>query len=68
MSNNAIKCAECGTPIGPGTGNDIYKHTVACFHLPDIGREQLLKLYEGQTSDYARRIVQNLKAMEVKNG
>jgi hypothetical protein len=56
-----IKCAECGKQIGPGVGIDIYKHTVHCFHLPDIGVEQLLRLYSGQTSDYARRIVQNLK-------
>jgi hypothetical protein len=65
MDEKKIYCAECGKEIGPGTRTDIYKHTVACFHLEDLGREQLLKLYEGQRTEYARRIVQNLKAMEV---
>jgi len=64
MADKQIICSECGTPIGPGTHYDVYKHTVACFHLPDIGREQLLKLYEGQKTDYAQRIVKNLKAGE----
>ena len=67
MAEKQIKCAECGTPIGPGTGIDIYKHTVTCFSLPDIGLEQLLKLFQGQNTDYARRVVANLTAKEVKN-
>ena len=68
MSDKVIICAECGARIGPGTGIDVYKHTVSCFNLPDVGREQLLKMYQGQKTDYAKRIVANLRAMEGQNG
>lgn len=53
-------CAETGKEIGPAVGIDVYKYTVSTFHLPNLGREQLLKIYGDQKSEYARRIVKNL--------
>lgn len=64
MPDKKTKCAESGVEIGPGTGIDIYKHTIAVFSLPDVGREQLLKTYGPQTTERARRIVANLTAEE----
>jgi len=63
MPDTKIKCAETGTEIGPGTGIDIYKWTVTVFHLPDVGKEQLLKIYGAQTSEFAKRVVKNLSAI-----
>jgi len=60
MPEKKIKCAETGIEIGPGTGIDIYKYTVAVFNLPDIGKEQLLKLYGSQTTEFAKRVIANL--------
>jgi len=60
MTDTKKKCAECGLEIGPGTPIDVYKHTVACLNLPDLGREQLLKHYGGLTDEHARRVVANL--------
>lgn len=60
MTEEKKRCAETGLEIGPGTRHDAYKHTVSVFHLPDLGREQLLKLYKGQTTEAAKRIVKNL--------
>jgi len=61
MPEEKKNCSECGTAIGPGTGIDIYKHTISCFHLPDSGRDELLKIWSAKPGDYAKRIVKNLK-------
>jgi ssDNA-binding Zn-finger/Zn-ribbon topoisomerase 1 len=41
-----MKCPECGAEIGKKAGIDIYKHAVACLHLPDKGVKELLEEYE----------------------
>ena len=41
-----MKCPECGLEIGKKVGIDIYKHAVACLHLPDKGAKELLEEYE----------------------
>jgi len=61
MPEEKKNCSECGTAIGPGTDIDVYKHTVSCFHLPDIGKDQLLKIHGARTDEYSKRIVKNLK-------
>jgi hypothetical protein len=63
MIQTKIKCAETGVEIGPGTGIDIYKWTVTTFGLPDVGVDQLLKLYKGKTDERATRILKNLAAI-----
>ena len=56
------KCAECGAVLDGEHGLDSYKHTVTCFHLPDIGREGIVKLLKGRTDLYAVRALKNLTA------
>lgn len=58
-----MKCLECGTPIGAGTGIDGYKHTVACFHLQDVGADRLLLQFSRPQTDYERRVYEQLMAL-----
>lgn len=60
MGKETKTCAECGIPIGDDVGVSVYKHTVSCFHLKDLGKEQVIKEFSDNKSDYAQRILQNL--------
>lgn len=51
-----MKCPECQTEIGKGSGIDTYKHAVACLSLPDVGPHQLLKQHEGLKTERAGRV------------
>lgn len=59
-----LTCPECGTPVGPGTGTDPYKHTIHCFHLEPRGAEALLADHRDQDNDRSRRIVRALRQAE----
>ena len=58
----AVKCPECGASIGKGTSTDIYKHLVACLHVPDAGLENIARVYGNQASDHAKRVMQLVAA------
>lgn len=58
----AKTCPECATPVGPGTGTDVYKHVIQCFHLPNEGADQLLAKYQNQDDERSKRIVRILKS------
>lgn len=57
------KCPECHAPLGPGTGTDIYKHAINCFHLPDKGPTQLLQELAGKKDTRSRRISELLTGL-----
>lgn len=57
-----MKCPECKMEIGKKVGIDVYKHAVACLHLPDQGIERLLEEYQGEEDERSKRIVALLQA------
>lgn len=63
-SRVVTRCPECRTVIGPVTGIDVYKHAVACLHVPDKGREQVLQLHRGKEELHSRRVVELLESVE----
>jgi ssDNA-binding Zn-finger/Zn-ribbon topoisomerase 1 len=51
-----MKCPECGIEVGKKAGIDIYKHAVACLHLPDKGVKELLEEYEQDDTPRGQKI------------
>jgi hypothetical protein len=60
------KCAECGTDLSTV---DVYQHTVACFHLPDVGPTRLLEFAQRTgNQDLVKRVQANLAALSGGGG
>lgn len=51
-----MKCPECGEEIGKKAKIDIYKHAVACLHLPDQGPQKLLDEVAEEQDERSLRI------------
>lgn len=56
-----VTCPECHESLGAG-GRRAYKHAISCFHLDDVGVEQIVAKFSGRKDDYAKRV---LAIMEV---
>jgi hypothetical protein len=62
----AAKCAECGIDLSTV---DIYQHTVACFHLPDVGPARLVEFAQRTgNQDVVKRVQANLAALQASGG
>ncbi len=55
------KCPECGTEVGPEAGVDVYKHLLACLHVPSIGVQNLMAQFSGRSDEYSKRVMALLR-------
>lgn len=56
MPETHLFCPECHTDL-TAENCDPYKHAVACFHVPDVGAENLRRRFSRDDSLYAERLL-----------